>query len=364
MTDMEKIKEVFANLKARIIPVPDNTPIEPSLLGTLSNDEFVHAFREYQELMMAVYGEIEGDPEKYGFALSPSEKFVYTFPHRFRLADFMFYMCFCGVFKDGKLTVDAAGFKEMMRKHKKINILVDLLTEYGFVFEGYTPESKSFTVSYLDNPNLMYVMHCDVAVRKETGAWGGNIEGVTSFSYRWVEEAASQKHEKAFLYRMDLSNDVYRELQYWLYEKAKGYGYYVNPREVDTPGVVYQKGKKSFLYVCDGDWHSKTGTYAKIIFRKGFTSHPDLVVALSERFPGVFEDTEAACDLCAAFRKEGAWPADHVCGAQLYYEFEGVQRKNCAHKSFFFRDPGPEDMPLLLEAFVLENDIKLPKKKA
>jgi hypothetical protein len=357
MADIETIKQQISRRKNRIVLIPDDTVIEPTLLGSLTNGEFVSTFRAYQKLLIEMYSEIEQDPEKYGFSLTPSQTFSYTF--YYRLCDFLFFTCYCGIFQDGKVKVSTADFKHMMRKHKKLNILVDLLTSYGFVFEDYTTKSESFMVSYLNNRDLMYVIYRDVEVRKKSKEWDGYFHDVIWYaSYRWVEATDLQKHEKRFLSHMDISSEKFRELQYWLYDKAKEYGYHIPKDRVGGPhnSVLYQKGKKDFLYVCEREDNGENRLFVKLIIRNTFTSHPEKILALSERFANVFEDMWAACNLCV--NRGGNWPADHVCSCQIHYEFNGERHKNCAHKSFYFHNPELKDIRLLSELFVLENNIK------
>ena len=69
-----------------------------------------------------------------------------------------------------------AEFKRMMRKHTKLNLLIDLLTSFGFEFKNYTPKSQEFTVSYLDDPNLLFVIYQDAEARKSEGIWDGEMK--------------------------------------------------------------------------------------------------------------------------------------------------------------------------------------------
>lgn len=101
-----------------------------------------------------------------------------------------------------------AEFKRMMRKHTKLNLLIDLLTSFGFEFKNYTPKSQEFTVSYLDDPNLLFVIYQDAEARKSEGIWDGEMKDTILYaSYRWVEAGSSQKYGKRFLFRMDIASE-------------------------------------------------------------------------------------------------------------------------------------------------------------
>ena len=255
-----------------------------------------------------------------------------------------------------------------MRKHTKLNLLIDLLTSFGFEFKNYTPKSQEFTVSYLDDPNLLFVIYQDAEARKSEGIWDGEMKDTILYaSYRWVEAGSSQKYGKRFLFRMDIASERYREIQYWLYDKAKEYGYILQEQKICKlySSVMYEKGSQTFLYVREYEENDETKVYAKIVLRNTFISQPEKMLDLYKRFPDVFDDLSASCDLCAEWSRERNLPSknlpeNYVCGCHINYEFNGTVHKNCSHKSFYFHNPEIKDMPLLLDLFIIENKIKHP----
>lgn len=276
----------------------------------------------------------------------------------------MFFVCYNGTYEDGKITVDNGEFQRMMRKHNKLNAIVELLTSLGFFIENFNTKTDFFTISYKNNPNLISMLYKDSEVRKNMNEWDGYLQDAAMyFSYRWVEAIASQKYEKRFLFAMDHSSEELRELQYWLYDKAKEYGYHIPEGKISGPysSVYYQKGSKDFLRLCEDEnaikSHLGCAIFCKIILKKIFNSCPDIVLKVSKHFPDAFKDETFGCQPSCGNRN-GKPLEEFVCNCHINYEFNGVKRTNCSHSSFYFRNPKLDDMPLLLELFVLENNIK------
>ena len=88
MDIIEIIKQTVKQRKNRIKIIPDNTIIEPSLLGTMTNKEYVATFKRFQETVILMYDEIERNPEKYGFILKPDQ--INSNTIYYRLCDFLF----------------------------------------------------------------------------------------------------------------------------------------------------------------------------------------------------------------------------------------------------------------------------------
>jgi len=357
MITVDDIKKGIGTIKSKIILIPDNTVIEPSLLGELTNDEFASVFRRYQNMLAEMYGEIEKDPERYGFSPYPTLHVYY------RLCYFILYIFKCGKYSSGCVTVNKAEFKKNY-KYNKQKMLNDFLAQYGFVIEDFSTNSEAFTVSWPTEPSLMYVLSRNSEALIKTDEWGGYLIGSILYaSYRWVEAANTQTHEKRFLAHMDVSSERFRELQYWLYDKAKEYGYHIPDGMIGRgyAGVLYKKGSKEFLSIFENEnavhSHINHSFFCKMILRNVFKTHPDAVTKAAAHFPDTFTDRTQGCqEWCG--NRDGRPPDEFNCGCHVNFEFDGVKRTNCSHRSFYFRNPKLEDMPILFELFLLENKIK------
>ena len=153
---------------------------------------------------------------------------------------------------------------------------------------------------------------------------------------------------------MDGSSKPLQEIQYWLYDKAKSYGFTIQKRQPYNFGCVfYKKGSKSFLCVGEMEVDEQKVVFSKVIFRKIFTFDMDKVNALAKRMPGIFGNSWMNCGLCS-----GTKDVKLPCRNRIEYELEGKKYKNCSCKSFYFYNPSLEDIKLILELFLIENKIK------
>ena len=226
----EAIKETFANRytqkavdfmvsrKKLILPIPENAQIEPKYLSGLENNEFVAVFRELQNLIVSIYNEIEKSPFDWGFPDIEQSDGLYN-----RVTDILFGFVRNGIYNDGKLMVDTKAFAadDDVKKHKKRELVIKNLENFGFGIEGYGNKNKSFEVTFPDNNNLLNVLNSYVNVLYEQ-----NFKWITdekypcyrtysrhkhSFSYRYIEKRALQEHEMPFLIELDYCSDKGKE---------------------------------------------------------------------------------------------------------------------------------------------------------
>jgi len=281
-------------------------------------------------------------------------------------------------FSDGKLIVCSqtglkpydpmSGFRSDTNSHKKIDLIFYKLTDFGFEFDGYDKKADSFTVSYNKNPMVLYVLHMyakSIDYSPQTGA--GDVK-FNSFSYRWVENPSEQKHEPIFLVKMDMSPRELQDIQYWLYDKAKEYGYAIDKKKpFDKNAINYKKGSKQFMLA--GEKHfgeeylgNTNKIFTKVIFRNIFGSHPEKVAALAKKCPGVFGESSANCDPnCKGFNINHCKGENKYkpCSMRILYSFDEKDFANCAYKSFWFFNPTLDSFKDIFELFVIENKVKV-----
>lgn len=367
MENFEETAKQSAKIRReRIKLIPDDCKINPEYLDSMSNDEFIELFRQMQNLIIKIYEDVETAPFDWGYPKENNTKSISGTAYN-RISDFFQGLIENGEVLDEKLIVNSktipksydnkASFRIAVRTHKNIEMIINKLSNFGFCFTGYDKKAESFSVSYPNNHLLLKILQTYAKAQDDTITYSG--VKFSSFSYRWVEDHSEQKHEPIFLVKMDISPIEIQEIQYWLYDKAKEYGYSIDRKKpFDKDCIHYTKGSKEFILV--GEKHfgeeylgNSVRMFSKVIFRNVFSSHPDKVSLLSEKFPGVFGKSYATCHRC-----NGRKGADEQCSMRICYNLNGTYYENCAYQSFNFFNPVLETFKDIFELFIIENNIR------
>jgi hypothetical protein len=350
------------NAKGWILPVPDDVKINPEFLGELDNDEFVSAFRDLRHLAAAMYDDIHNAPFDWGYP----DKSV-SDEYRNRVNDILFALVQNGACHNGVITVDAKAFfaSTPVKRHKKVELMIKVFTQFGFVFAGYGKKAEKFRVSHMDNPNMVTVLCAYVHADKR----GASDKALNGFSYRFLQDPATQKYPALWNQQMDYASDKLREIQAWLFDEAVKHGFIV--AGMNKGCISYKKGSKEFLLVRQGhrppgandfEHHeSKIGT--KVSFIHAFEHAPDKMRVLCGRFPDVFRlydpgrccgDKEISPDQFAGRSEE----TGKRCAFVMKFNFDGIAYKRCGLANFFFEDINLDDVKIILEMYKIENKIK------
>ena len=361
MKSYEEIVKLSAHRRREtIFLIPADCKIDARYLDGLSNEAFVAAFRELQETMIRIYEDAEKAPFDWGYPAENKSIELYAAAYN-RISDLFCALAANGTLAGEELIVEMDGFKKAVRTHKKIELILSKMEQFGFSLGGYEKRADSFAVTYRANADVLKVL-LQYAKAQDPQITHGMSQRYTfaSFSYRWVEDRAEQRHETIFLVQMDVSPKRLQEIQYWLYDVAKGYGYTIDmekPFEKNCPN--YRKGSKDFINAYAGEFWLNQGTYgayrvlSKVIFRSVFDSHSEKISALAEKCPGVFGESDANCTRC-----HGRKGADEPCSMRIRYRFDGRDYENCAYNSFYFLDPTLDSFKDIFDLFVIENKIK------
>lgn len=370
MENFEDIAKQSAKIRRENIKlIPNDCKINPEYLDSMSNDEFIMVFRQMQKLIIKIYEDVETAPFDWGYPNENNTKNISGTAYN-RISDFFQGLIENGKITDGKLLVNSkiipkcydnkASFKNAVRTHKDIEMIINKLSDFGFYFTGYEKKAESFSVTYPKNQLIFKILQTYAKAQDDTITYGGAYSiKFASFSYRWVEDPMEQKHEPIFLVKMDMSPKEIQEIQYWLYDKSKEYGYLVDKKKpFDKDCVHYTKGSKDFILV--GERHfgeeylgNTDRMFSKVIFRNIFSSHPNKVSLLSEKFPDVFGKSYATCHRC-----NGRKGSDEHCSMRICYNLNGMYYENCAYQSFNFFNPTLETFKDIFELFIIENKIK------
>ena len=345
-----KLFEKTARLSATkrkndILPVPSNFKVNEKYLIGLTNDEFVRAFEELQQIVIAIYEDIEKSPFQWGYP-----DFLITEGYYNRVMDILFEFVFNASYNDGVLTVDTKKFfaSKGVKRHKKLELMIAGFENFGFLFDGFNKKSESFRVSFLNNSHVIAVLTAyanEIDTSLPDWAWGTPRH---SLSYRYMEEPSAQRYENVFLAEMDYASDKFREIQYWLHDEAAKYGFYLDPKSPKS--LQFRKGSKEFFLVAEkvpNGLYGGKGIYAKVSFLKAFETQPDKMKAFCERFSHVFRlDDKGKC--CH----------ENKCMFRMRFTFEGSSYLRCGLNNFIFDDVELDDVKAILEMFVIENKLK------
>jgi hypothetical protein len=340
-----------------ILPCPDDFKVNPKYLDEFTNDEFVRAFQQLQQTVASIYQDIEKTPFDWGYP-----DFLATDGYYNRVNDVLFGFVFNGSYHNSTITVDAKKFfaSAGIKRHKKVELMIAGLENFGFQFENFSKKSESFSVTYIDNPHVMAVLNAYVGgihfVAGKEWTWGKPRH---SLSYHYVEDPAAQEFETVFHAEMEYASDKLKEIQYWLHSEAAKYGYTIDPNEPTEKGcILYKKGKsKRFLLVGENE----KGIWTKTSFITAFETVPEQMRSLCDRFPQVFrlDDPGQCChgvtpDMISD--KPGGW--DERCPFRMYFKFDNVAYLRCGLGNFVFEDLSFDDVKAILNLFKVEKNIK------
>lgn len=351
-----------AGRKTLIVPIPDDVFIDIKHLNGIENDEFISAFRELQNLIVSIYGDIEKSPFNWGFPDFEQNEGYYH-----RVTDFLFGFARNGIYKEGILTVDYKAFfaDPDVKRHRKAELIVQNLSNFGFVINGYGKKSKSFEITYPDNNNLINVLYSYVnALCENDLSWATDRQHPChwtisrhkyGFSYRYVEEPTRQNHELPFLIEFDLSTEEGKKVLLLVHDEAAKHGYYIDLNEpmnlMFHNSLLYKNGDKKFLFAGENQrilvygGGVRRGISVKAEFRNVFTAEKEKMDKLIHRFPDTFKGN---CNFCFHRRTS--------CQLRMKYIVDGETRFSCSGHSFWFENLTINDVADILEMFQFEID--------
>jgi hypothetical protein len=337
-------KQSAASRRENIVLIPNGVKIAPKHLGELTNDEFVAAFREMQEIIISIYDDIEESPFSWGYP-----DFDQTGGYYNRVTDFLFAFAFNGIYDNGVLTVNTKAFLSdtRIKKHKKIEQMISGFAAMGFAIDGFDKKSVSFSVTYLDNPRVISALNAYInEIDRNKQDWWLGIPRL-SFSYRFIEDPNEQKYEAVFLSELDYKSEKLREIQYLLHAEAAKLGFRIDTGEWMEKGcILYKKGSKRFMLVGEEKNGDVPIVVTRVILRNVFETHRDNIEQLALKFPEAFIPKMKACINCKG------------CQMAIKYELNGERYSACAFHSFWFKGVMLDNIGVILELFKIENKIK------
>jgi len=326
-----------------IFPIPDNVRLCPAFVAAtgLSVGACVEAFRAWQDFMRRVYREIaNGAPYEWGW---PDWHGLTEFGilHN-RVMLLLHALAANGRVENGLLHVDEARFKKDARLKNLGNtsLLLARLAQHGLC-------NHAFTFSFFAHPQVIPVLYAYFSLPRKTPYH------VQYFSYRFIEDAATQPREALFLAKTDAEPPPIRAIHYWLYDEATRHGFLPTGEE-KIFCYLFKKGTKEWLLTGKGSsyheeefLHSTTAALSvKLAFPKTFQRAPEKVDELKQRFPAAFNTRWGWCHHCKA----------------AYKDCPNHDASRCRKGLHFFHNPTFQEVEYLLDIFKQEHKITPPRE--
>jgi len=304
--------------KNAIVPIPKETHIDPQHLNGLTNEQYVKAFGELQQLIYGFYEAIEqSSPFDWGW---PDWRglMVYGVDHNRVMRTLL-------ALSDSELInnviiVEKKTFYcyDFNKPQANVNMLLEEMSKNGLIIEGIDDKkSKTFTVSYPKNPNVIRVLYfyfqnrisgcsdcnenCD---NKECWKfWSHRYARI--LSHRFVEILPTDmkssvspwsnqvENHLAFLAKTDALPEHLREIHDAMYKDAHYLDIWVEPfYDMFADAIVYAKGTwkshKRLIF-----WNSGE---IKVKLERVFNKHPEKKAEFDARFPNIVIDCEDCND--------------------------------------------------------------------
>jgi len=371
--------------KKSIVFIPDGTQIDPYFLQGLTNDEFVGAFRALQQMIYAIYEEIERtSPAEWGW-------------RRGSVMGTLAAMVLSGEVMDDALIVnkhDFYGYGKFFfgysssKDKTATGLMVDGLGSMGFIIEGFhDKKSDTFTVTCPDTPLLVTVLaayfngqpkacaQCHMADHYPCHNHCNSIKYYMHqqrvvLSYRFVEklDPTVSGNDRLVLAMADSAPPELGKILTYLHDQAAQHGFDMMPWTPWHNGCLrYWRGTKTWLTIGSGthwddafhsqqsgQWAAKSLPDTPPLFNRIFKKHPNEAKELVKRFAVDFGRKESECTQCTA---------DHGTACKKRISFHLTQTSEdlhhtCAKRPVYFNQPSLDDAIFLLDMFKLDKNIK------
>ena len=347
-----------------LVDIPNQFKIHPDFSQTLSHEEFESAYREIGEMFYRMYSDIADSPERFGLPLYKADEYD-NFSNQAREARtaprnlfyFMFWLFACGDFKENVFITDTAQVRKM-NKAKKTNLLLEVLCDYGFVFDGIKKYSLSsgdyLEIDYPDNRNVIKVL--SAVARKVNNTQLKDIKniysGTVAYSNAFIgwnykvlaEDLHTCSVAEGYDYVADKMHDAAdRELIAILDKILTEQGYTRQKGDSNEgPMLRYNRKQPIYDYALDSD----KGKLLLELRIRNAEKCLEYVKECPERIVEIFRHSDSGCQN----RING------TCKFGVKYEFEKEEKWHCGCCGAPFKiHPVKEDIPHYLKLLELGN---------
>ena len=334
--------------KNKILTVPVTTKISDEYLLGLDNASFIKSFSTLQDIAASIYDDMINSPEGYGLKMIPVTEGSVNLVSCF--GNILYAFGILGTLSEKKLIIDVDLYKKMVQKHNSNKVQLKL-QDFGFVIDGFNGKTfdrglMDFSVSYPDDPDVI------ITLKALSFAAQPFIENATTdkyyiddvfnlFSFRPLEDRATQIHETMFLMMTDHYSDKIKVTLYAFHKKMKMLGF-------KYPGlygsISYEKN--GIRNISFGYGATKDIISARIIF-KDIEQLKSVIQPSNMKINSPFR--QSTCKFCA--KRE---TPDKPCPKRVTHEFDGKTYHNCKMLSFVFNDIQLADIDDLIKLIKIE----------
>ena len=355
---------------------PESLPMAkvcPEYLGGISEKRFQKALCDLRKIFTDYYKQSENDPASLNLPLFEVEKYrgcsaesragisaLLNFPIA------MFAVGMCAVDSDNVLTVDIQALRKKFAvlKGKCLPEQLALLTDYGFVVDGFArklPRSGELVIHFPDNPDLLIVLTAlGDKIRKYIPYFFSQPAGCYCFRLfeqfvyltpavfadsteklppKTLEHMASIVENNILLYMVDEFN-------------KRGLTFQVDAEFLKNR-FLNQKGKDTLNFIEYGDYKSMYPITNENLALRLKLNNPDAYMEKIEALPPhLFSAfTDGQCDNCS-----------EKCNRKIKYKLNGEDKCVCGCHAFTFNPPSADDVDLLMELYDLEQNARVQQK--
>ena len=351
-----------------ILPVPEDYPLREGM-----PEDFRPRFARLCALAKTIYLDMAKSPESYGLMLvditSDDHNLArdgYRTIHRF--VDTLSGLSRCGELNGPQLVISLAAFRQAVKKGTgavsgpvpKYELIFSRLTEFGFVFSGFTGKPygrqvEAFAVEYPDDPGMMEAikLYCACWDSIKTDRGGVKV---------WPNEF----HHHYYRFDYKITADLERiPVPQWIADEAGYAGY--SPELKGFSLAFYEHSLRYKGLQFDGDYNYKSKRVARIQ-QAGYTAvgesafHLSLKLRDLDRYMPEIEAmpeslrlpfTRSYCQYC---NFQGA--TMERCKFRLHWAYGGEEQDGCAYQCFCFNDFGLALVPAYWRLLELEYGLK------
>lgn len=320
-----------------LVDVPDKLEIHADFLRNLSQEDVESAFRDIWDIFYQIYSDMVASPENFGLPLYKIDEYNY-FSKEAREARtapwnlFYLLLCLfaCGGYEGSVFVVDTAEVRRV-NKAKKTNLLLKVLCDYGFVFEGIKKFSLSSSnrmeIDYPDNRNIIEVLSMVakkvmITQLKDVGNYLSNMVAFSNAFVSWNYKVLKEDMNTCMLaegcdYVADkMHRELDKEVIYAIDKLLVEQGFSIRKGDPNEgPVIRYYRTQATYNFALVSD----TGELVLELRIRNAQKCLDYLAECSESIIDMFRYTDKGCHN----RKEG------TCKYGVRYEFENGEKWHC-----------------------------------
>lgn len=337
MAEISHVQAEILGYLNRIPAVPDEFPVEPTLLFGLSERAYREAFSALVGAMRKAYQDLYDDPARFGLPMEPIEAHwngdlrhlhVQTIN---KLGDIAVALGANGVLSGDELRVDALGYRASVKSIKLKTAFLEELRSVGFCIEEPTRGQETFVVRYPAHPDVVIALKSYAAAPPLTADYReSNYFDYLSVADR--ERLGEDAIVKDYVALIGGEYGALIEAVDSLFTKDLGL-----TSLVKTTSIEYYHRKKRVARLCL-NYERKT---SRVILKlKSMDRYIELIEALPQHLRAHFE--RDGCGYCGF---QGA--TKDFCKFRLHWTLDGIKHVTCNFPTFEFFEASAADAPAL-----------------